>query len=190
MERSAGPAELVVDFLNTVDLESGEESLASPRDAVRWLAGHGIPPGDLDAAGLERLRAFREALRALVWERCTGEHDERALALLAAEARRAPLIAAPRAGGVELVPARGGADGVIAALLGAVHTACAEGTWERVKVCASHPCRWAFVDRSRNRSRSWCSMAVCGNRAKARSFRRRSASSGGRAGDRQPSPRG
>jgi predicted RNA-binding Zn ribbon-like protein len=47
------------------------------------------------------------------------------------------------------------------------------GRWSRVKLCASETCRWAFVDESRNRSRTWCSMAVCGNRAKARSFRAR-----------------
>lgn len=37
---------------------------------------------------------------------------------------------------------------------------------ERLKICPN--CEWLFVDKSRNRSRSWCDMAVCGNRAKAR----------------------
>jgi predicted RNA-binding Zn ribbon-like protein len=32
---------------------------------------------------------------------------------------------------------------------------------------------WAFYDRSKNRSGHWCSMRVCGNRAKARQFRER-----------------
>jgi predicted RNA-binding Zn ribbon-like protein len=40
-------------------------------------------------------------------------------------------------------------------------------------VCAAEDCRWAFYDRSRNRSRTWCSMEECGNRAKARSYRAR-----------------
>lgn len=46
-----------------------------------------------------------------------------------------------------------------------------------VKECASEVCDWLFVDRSRNRSRRWCDMSDCGNRAKARRFhaRRRSA---------------
>ena len=35
----------------------------------------------------------------------------------------------------------------------------------RLKICPN--CRWLFIDRSRNRSRTWCDMAVCGNRAKA-----------------------
>jgi predicted RNA-binding Zn ribbon-like protein len=38
----------------------------------------------------------------------------------------------------------------------------------RVKVCADERCGWLFVDTSRNRSRRWCSMQDCGNRAKAR----------------------
>jgi predicted RNA-binding Zn ribbon-like protein len=37
---------------------------------------------------------------------------------------------------------------------------------ERLKICPN--CAWLFLDRSRNRSRTWCDMSVCGNRAKAR----------------------
>ncbi len=48
-----------------------------------------------------------------------------------------------------------------------------------IKECASETCDWLFVDRSRNRSRRWCDMNDCGNRAKARRFyaRKRSAAS-------------
>lgn len=43
---------------------------------------------------------------------------------------------------------------------------------ERLKICPN--CHWLFLDRSRNRSRAWCDMAVCGNRAKAnRHYHRR-----------------
>ena len=37
---------------------------------------------------------------------------------------------------------------------------------QRIRICAN--CNWLFVDRSRNGSRVWCDMAVCGNRQKAR----------------------
>ncbi len=40
----------------------------------------------------------------------------------------------------------------------------------RVKECAADNCNWLFLDMSRNRSRRWCDMKVCGNRAKARRF--------------------
>jgi len=42
----------------------------------------------------------------------------------------------------------------------------------RVRRCAADGCLWLFVDRSKNRSRRWCDMAVCGNRAKARRHRK------------------
>ena len=46
---------------------------------------------------------------------------------------------------------------------------------QRVRECAGAACTWLFLDRSRNRSRRWCSMETCGNRAKAhRHYRRRS----------------
>ncbi len=38
--------------------------------------------------------------------------------------------------------------------------------WKRVSICQN--CRWLFLDRSRNASRLWCDMSVCGNRHKAR----------------------
>jgi predicted RNA-binding Zn ribbon-like protein len=44
------------------------------------------------------------------------------------------------------------------------------GEHDRVKQCASTTCEWVFLDRSRNRSRRWCDMSDCGNRAKARRF--------------------
>lgn len=43
---------------------------------------------------------------------------------------------------------------------------------ERIRICAN--CGWLFLDESRNRSRIWCDMAVCGNRRKAhRHYHRR-----------------
>ncbi len=43
----------------------------------------------------------------------------------------------------------------------------------RLKVCAGEGCGFLFLDQSRNRSRRWCDMADCGNRAKARRHRQR-----------------
>ena len=44
-----------------------------------------------------------------------------------------------------------------------------------LKACREETCGWVFYDGSRNRSSSWCSMQVCGGRAKASSYRRRQA---------------
>jgi predicted RNA-binding Zn ribbon-like protein len=41
------------------------------------------------------------------------------------------------------------------------------GDLERVKKCPGERCGWLFIDSSRNRSRRWCDMKECGNRAKA-----------------------
>ncbi|WP_257985183.1 CGNR zinc finger domain-containing protein [Bacillus sp. T33-2] len=39
---------------------------------------------------------------------------------------------------------------------------------KKLKACAGGECGWLFVDTSRNKSRRWCSMEDCGNRAKAK----------------------
>jgi predicted RNA-binding Zn ribbon-like protein len=41
---------------------------------------------------------------------------------------------------------------------------------ERLRICKGAGCGWLFLDTSRNRSRRWCNMAVCGNRAKVKRF--------------------
>lgn len=43
----------------------------------------------------------------------------------------------------------------------------------RIRECAADDCGWIFLDTSRNRSRRWCSMTSCGNRAKVQQFRQR-----------------
>ena len=55
----------------------------------------------------------------------------------------------------------------------AVFAAMSDSDWERLKLCGSHTCRWAFFDNSRNHSSRWCRMASCGNRQKARRFRQK-----------------
>ena len=44
----------------------------------------------------------------------------------------------------------------------------------RVRICAADNCAWLFIDKSRNRTRQWCDMSVCGTRAKARRHYQRS----------------
>jgi predicted RNA-binding Zn ribbon-like protein len=56
-------------------------------------------------------------------------------------------------------------------LVATLYSAMQDEEWERLKLCSSGTCRWAFFDRSKNQSSRWCTMATCGNRAKARRFR-------------------
>lgn len=66
----------------------------------------------------------------------------------------------------ELRPAEAGWGGVTANALPGLISLRAQR--ERLKRCENPRCGWLFVDRSRNRSRRWCEMATCGNRAKAK----------------------
>jgi predicted RNA-binding Zn ribbon-like protein len=59
-------------------------------------------------------------------------------------------------------------EAALASLVTAVRSAVDHGTWARLKVCARDSCRWAYYDRSRNRSSRWCTMAGCGNIVKMR----------------------
>ena len=94
--------------------------------------------------------------------------------MLSAAAERAGLTLSmtPDAGWVAR-PSAHGVDGALGALLVIVSEAMTDGSWRRLKVCASDTCQWAFYDLSRARSGKWCSMQVCGNRAKQKAWRTR-----------------
>ena len=79
-----------------------------------------------------------------------------------------------------LEPLVTGGRGGLARIAAAVVEAHAAGSWPRLKVCVEAGCQWAFIDSSKNRSRSWCSMRVCGNRTKTRAYRARRRAAGGR----------
>jgi predicted RNA-binding Zn ribbon-like protein len=167
--------DLVIDFVNTVDLEKREEELSDPAALSRWLAGR-----DLLATGervgpeeLARALELREALRRTMLANNGAPEDEAAVALLEAAARRGELSVHFRAGTSLLEPCVDGPDGALAALLAPVAEAMSDGTWVRVKACPADDCHWAFYDFSRNRSGTWCDMAVCGNREKVRAYRAR-----------------
>jgi predicted RNA-binding Zn ribbon-like protein len=66
-----------------------------------------------------------------------------------------------------------GVDGFIQRVLAIVAAAEIDGSWDRMKACANHGCRWLFYDHSRNRSRTWCTMDLCGSQAKMRAYRSR-----------------
>lgn len=70
-----------------------------------------------------------------------------------------------------------GAAGIDRATAHSVLRLIASPEPERMKICGN--CGWLFLDRSKNRSRTWCDMAVCGNRAKAsKHYRRRKEENG------------
>jgi predicted RNA-binding Zn ribbon-like protein len=167
-DRLGAYADLVT-FGERAGLVSGELGAALRKQAAREPAAA--------AAVLGRARAFREALF-----RVFGSPAEAAvpgpsdLAQLheaaAAAAARQRLV---RSGdGYELV---WGDEPELERVLWPLATSAVSllvsGELDRVKECAAHDCHWLFLDSSRNRSRRWCDMKACGNRAKARQFYQR-----------------
>lgn len=172
-----GPLETVRGLVNTIDLEDGVEALATPADLTAWLRHVDLlnTTAQATAADLDHARAVREALRSAL----AANHDGTAIpaaatSVLNAAAERAHLgMALTSEAGWVARPRAGGVDGALGRLLAIVAAAMADGTWRRLKICANDTCRWAFYDKSRARSGKWCSMQVCGNRAKQQAWRSR-----------------
>ena len=141
---------------------------------MRWLAAHRLSGEHVHASAEDaaEARAVREALRELLRANNGASVDATAAAAtLDAAGKRAGLTVRFDTGAIRLAPGRRGVQGALGAVLAAAAEAMADGSWQRLKACRSDTCRWAFVDNARNRSRQWCSMSVCGNRQKARTFR-------------------
>ncbi|HEX6547569.1 MAG TPA: CGNR zinc finger domain-containing protein [Candidatus Dormibacteraeota bacterium] len=172
--RAPGDLDLVRRFINTADLEQHSDEIATPAQLEDWLRGAGLGPEPVDEAGHRRALALREALRSLALANNAGQAYPVDLATLnraAVECRLRPRFTS--AGAARLEPEAEGLDRALGRLVAAVYEAMAGGTWNRLKACRKHSCRWAFYDSSRNHSATWCNMAVCGNREKAERFRRR-----------------
>jgi predicted RNA-binding Zn ribbon-like protein len=175
------PLDLVQRFVNSVNLDSGEDELTSPEALRSWLADRDLmaAPRRVTRADLERAIDVREGLRALLLANNGHAVDEEKVERLDTAARRARVrvLFRPDAD-PELVPEADGVDGAIGRLMAIVAGAVQEGRWERLKACPRKECEWAFFDHSKNRSGRWCRMEECGNIEKARAFRerRRSAS--------------
>ena len=146
-----GGAALVVDALNTVDVDAGTDAWAESVDYLAWCASRDLEPGSRPDA-----TSLRDRLRAAL----TGRPPVGAGTL--------PRLAIGQSldGSLRLSPAD--LPGAIAA---AVVTLTITGDWPRIKLCPADDCLEAFFDGSRNRSRVWCAMADCGNLAKTRTYR-------------------
>lgn len=171
-----------LDFLNTIH----DWTEAAPRDylpdyaeALRFGIAAGVitraeaarlaaqPPG----REVSRLRDLRSTLervaRARLTPRSPSRADLDALGREAAEAARHARLEPARGRMVRGIPAVEPAvlrwrlaDAAVALLT--------SERWTRVKACPT--CGWFFVDVSKNGSRRWCSMAMCGGIAKARRY--------------------
>ena len=171
------PVDVLVAFLNTRHVGQRREDLAGPTDLGRFASEHGLDGdlGQLTAYDVVAARELREALRARVAGGWGGDRavDEPSRLASTSEAVRYSLELTPD--GVALVPLGTGWPLLSARLLAHVLDARSAGTLRRLKVCPGDDCAWAFHDRSRNSSRTWCSEQVCGARTRSRTYRRHQA---------------
>jgi predicted RNA-binding Zn ribbon-like protein len=168
--------DLVQDFVNSRELRPAVEGLATPKDLSAWLSDRQLLDAGsrVTSADLAEAIRVREALRDVLSAKVGIEVDlDAAMAEIDAAARRAGLEVRfdPTCPRVE--PMVRGVRGAIGRILVEVYDEMVDGVWERMKACRAEDCRWAFLDTSKNKSRAWCSMESCGNRAKVNAYRQR-----------------
>jgi predicted RNA-binding Zn ribbon-like protein len=178
---SAGSKDLLTDYgaLLRFGGETGLLSLPQARElarAVRPAAG---------ARVLRSARELREAMAAVLY----AEADQRVPAAADIEMLERRLHEAQRPRHLQWATADSGThaslqwqwatDQVTAAgfpvwvIAQAATQLMLSDALERVRACEADSCRWLFLDTSKNHTRRWCNMKICGNRAKARRFQER-----------------
>jgi predicted RNA-binding Zn ribbon-like protein len=170
--------DLVRDYVNTLDFETGIDTIAAPDELATWFSEQGlvddfVEPSDEEVADA---LAVREAIRELLLANNGVDADAAGASKTLEEAGRKahlgvrfedgrPVLLAPEA--TERA-ARSDASSRPSPSSRRPTSGSGEGLPRRALPRRLH-------DKSRNRSRAWCSMEVCGIRDKARSFRKRHA---------------
>ncbi|MBD0709688.1 MULTISPECIES: CGNR zinc finger domain-containing protein [unclassified Streptomyces] len=156
---------LALDLLNTRRRQHGRQDdlLETPAGLRAWLTGHGLADRfPADAASLRAVRATRRALAAAL-ARPDSAEAARGIDDILRHGRIRPTLSpegpAERAEFTD--PAWGAAWTAARDYLRLLATVP-----DRIKLCDQPECSSYFLDTSRNGTRRWCSMALCGNRAK------------------------
>jgi predicted RNA-binding Zn ribbon-like protein len=173
--RSDEDRRLILDFANTIDVEAATDDLVTRAQLTAFLHDAGVierrtPASEEDVALARELRSgIRRALQL--------NHDEEHADVpeLDRVLSRLPMRLSWSAGEPALEPLERGVRAGLAQIAVAVANTHADGTWERLKICADSNCQEAYFDASKNRSRNWCGV-TCGNKAKTRAYRQRTRS--------------
>ena len=166
---------LALDFAGTLQHRAAtrDEMLSSPQRLQEWAVAAGLvdAPPAVSEAGLARALAVREAIYRLALSAVTGDSRRAGdIYLVNQAAAGAPVSAVltevgQRKSGTE--------DEVIATVARAAIGLLGGAGQTRIRECADPSCTRLFVDTSRARSRHWCDMRGCGNRAKVAGHRAR-----------------
>lgn len=187
-EKELAGGHLALDFANTAGVHGPEpesEWLTGYADLVWWslraaaiaedeaesLLAMGDDRREDAAAVFRRAIALRETMYRVFSPICHGAcADENDLAVLNAELQRAmPHLRVVREGEAYAWSWEGDElDRVLWPVARAAAELLTSGDLARIGECQGDRCEWLYLDTSRNRSRRWCVMSDCGNRAKAR----------------------
>lgn len=145
------------------------ELLATPADLDRWLLSSGLASGRPRSTteDVELARGLREAIYAIASGTGTRADRDRLNAVAALPAAR------PRLSPSGKLQRQGEARELLATIAREAVELLGTAARERIRVCEGEGCSILFLDLSRSGGRRWCSMSGCGNRAKAREFRKR-----------------
>ncbi len=153
---------------------NGRDLIGARAQLEAWLRFRLPSIGVVSEEDLQLVHRVREAVRLIAAANTDPARRDDARRAIGELSPELPLrFAVGEAGDIGIEGAGSGVRAILAsALAGAVAPAGREA-WARLKMCGAPDCRWVFYDRSKPRTGRWCSMAVCGNRIKAREYRRR-----------------
>ena len=183
MDAAPGGLALVQDLLNTapagpreIDLLDRAETAMTWWDEVRtsWELAAGPIPAELllRESDLDGLRTFRDGLRQLVTGNNAGD-DGTCNRRAWSPPEATVLLRLGDDGQVRALPRDKGWGAIASVALIEVMEAQRADTWRRFKTCREQLCRAAFYDRSRNNSRVWHDVHICGNAVNLRAHRDR-----------------
>jgi predicted RNA-binding Zn ribbon-like protein len=173
-----GNLSLVQSFVNSRwDLERDlEDKFADCDGLANWLVEQDLVPSGtrLSEADLGRALDARDGLQALLFANNGVDLEIEAVERMDRALRGpGPVVQLSADSPPDFVPWRRDLDGALALIGTIAAIAQLDDSWLRLKACPGEDCGWAFYDHSRNQAGTWCSMSICGSRAKARDYRRR-----------------
>ncbi len=177
----------IYDFANSLDLRhfmhrgvqhAQADELENPASLGAWMARHKLGEAGKtpSTATFDAALALRAAIRDYLERDPEARRRDASVseALEKAMARFPLRVTTTGKQGLKLVPA-GAADAMagLSAVVAELYDGAANGTLDRLKMCASDECKRVFFDRSKPGTRRWCQSTLCGNRQKTRTYRQR-----------------